>query len=194
VDDSHHVYPTAVFITTIFKPPVKKTAMKKIRIFAALAMVVIATSLLLSSYNKIKEKKAIAKNTRTLPLFTLPAINGAVFNSTTLLNNSRPCIIFYFEPDCDHCQFMASSITAAAGKFDNYDMVFISPARRKPVEQFHRQYGLQKLQHLTLLTDSLQRFPALFGTSSAPSFFVYDNNKKMVKKIIGETKIEHLLN
>jgi hypothetical protein len=57
--------------------------------------------------------------------------------------------------------------------------------------QFYADYELNKLPNIILLHDKKFNFPKTFGTGVVPSFFIYQKNKLM-KKIIGETKIENL--
>jgi len=69
-------------------------------------------------------------------------------------------------------------------------MVTISDSSE--VVKFKNDYHLDSLPNLVLLKDSKFRFEKLFGTAMVPSFFIY-KNKKLMKEIIGETKIENLL-
>jgi len=69
----------------------------------------------------------------------------------------------------------------------------ITIADSNSVARFTRDYQLNRMTNIILLRDTKFQFYKIFGTASVPSFFIYEN-QKLVKKIIGETKIETLLN
>lgn len=60
------------------------------------------------------------------------------------------------------------------------------------VAKFNQDYHLNTLSNIVLLRDTKFQFYKIFGTTTVPSFFIYEH-QKLVKKIIGETKIENLI-
>jgi hypothetical protein len=87
---------------------------------------------------------------------------------------------------------MAKSLANAADKLDGYLVVMTTIADSASVSGFRRDYGLDMASYVLFLRDSKFEFEKIFGTSVVPSFFVY-KNRVLTKKIIGETKIENLL-
>lgn len=101
-------------------------------------------------------------------------------------------LINYFSPDCEHCQYMAGQLTLHSAAFSNTHVFMITPATFENASRFAENYGLSKLNFVSVGTDPGFQFPALFGASMMPSFFLYGPDNRLLKKYIGETKIENL--
>jgi thiol-disulfide isomerase/thioredoxin len=123
----------------------------------------------------------------------LNKIDGELFNINDIINNKAKLIIFnYFNPDCEHCQYMVKSFFADKNKLSDVTIVMVTAADSTATARFYTDYKLNELPNIIVLRDPAFQFPKIFGTGIVPSFFIY-KNKKLVKKIMGETKIENLL-
>lgn len=141
---------------------------------------------------KIGDHKAANEKAATLPAFAFLTIDGRPISSVELAKTNDKIIIVFFNPECEHCQYMAKSLANAADKLDGYLVVMTTIADSASVSGFRRDYGLDMASYVLFLRDSKFEFEKIFGTSVVPSFFVY-KNRVLTKKIIGETKIENLL-
>ena len=66
-------------------------------------------------------------------------------------------------------------------------------ALRSSAAKFNSDYKLSLLPNIIILRDTNYQFQKIFGTGVVPSFFIYEHNK-FVKKVIGETMIDNLIN
>jgi thiol-disulfide isomerase/thioredoxin len=144
-------------------------------------------------YKKLHAKGIIEKQISVMPAFSFTTFNAKLFSNESLADNNDKIIINFFNPECEHCQYMAKSYLKNADKFNDVSLLMITIADSASVSKFNSDYHLDSLHNLILLRDPKFQFEKIFGTSVVPSFFIY-KDKKLVKKISGETKIENLLN
>lgn len=143
--------------------------------------------------SKINHKKEVAEHIKTIPAFSYKNINGKVFSNTDFKENTST-IFLYFNSECEHCQNEAEQIRDNIKKFANVQLVFISFEEPKQIEAFAAKYKLNHYDNVNFLCDSKVSFATTFDVNSLPTVVIYDKNKKLVKKIKGEVKVENILN
>lgn len=143
--------------------------------------------------SKIKHKKEVAENIKTIPIFSFKTIEGRVF-SNQHLKEDTPAIFLYFNSECEHCQSESEQIRDNVEKFANAQLVFISFEDSKKIMAFATKYRLDHYDNINFLCDSKVSFATTFDVNSLPTVVIYDKNKKLVKKIKGEVKVENILN
>jgi thioredoxin-related protein len=146
-----------------------------------------------SAYKKIEQKKIIDTQTQQLPNFSFQTQDNDTFTTKNISNNFTKIIVNYYNPQCEHCQYMATQIKQNASKGSNIQWLCITSADSTSIHEFNKKYGLDQMENLVMLKDSHLQFEKKFGTAVVPSFFIYNQERKLIKKIIGETKIENLL-
>jgi peroxiredoxin len=106
---------------------------------------------------------------------------------------SQATIIIYFHPDCEHCQYEAKEIGLHTDEFAHTNLIMITPDDSIPrIENFMTKNNLWRMDNMAILLDPEHRFFGHFGTLNIPSVFIYKHNK-LLKKYIGETKMEAIL-
>ncbi len=135
--------------------------------------------------SQIKKRAAILM--QTLPDLPFQFFSGAAAPTSGYM------VINYFSPDCSHCQYMATQLTSHKEAFKSTHVFMITPARIADAKLFAKTYGLENLDYVSVGTDPEFRFLKLFGGAMMPSFYVYGPDKKLLRKYLGETKIENLL-
>ena len=146
-----------------------------------------------NAFKDIHEKSAAERNIEYLPKFTFQSLTNTAYTTDSIVNIDGRIIINLFSPNCEHCQYMAETFKNNKDNLKNVSIIMISYADSATVSRFYDSNGLKNLPNVVVLRDPCFKFYKTFGTSAVPSFFIY-NNKRLVKKIIGETKIENLLN
>lgn len=139
-----------------------------------------------------KLKKAATANTQVLPRLDLIQLNGKHFVNDSL-QAGLPIIVYYYSPDCEHCQYEAGEIQKKLSQFQRATFVLVSTADSAAIAAFAHQYGLASLPHFHFLRDVNGAFYRTFGTTVVPSFFVYNEQQQLVQKFSGETKIEAII-
>jgi thiol-disulfide isomerase/thioredoxin len=141
----------------------------------------------------IKQKQFIKKNTATLPQFSFVMLNNKIYRNADIPNINSKIIINFFSPSCEHCQYMATQFLKNREQLKDIIILMVTTEDSNNVTKFNKDYLLNTLPNIVLLRDDSFRFYEIFGTAAIPSFFVYEK-QILVKKIIGETKIENILN
>jgi thiol-disulfide isomerase/thioredoxin len=167
--------------------------MKPVKILIVGAALLAVGYLGFSSFNKIKKNRQIAENIQSLPDFSFERQLSGQFSKANVDANAEKLIINFFNPECEHCQHMAGEINKNKAAFSKHQLLLVTTADSAAVAKFNATYKLNELPNLVLLRDTRYQFTPVFGSHIIPSFFVYDNDRHLVKKITGETKIENLL-
>lgn len=139
-------------------------------------------------YTKVRRQQESVTQLKTLP--KLPF----TFLKKRNNNNNKSVLIMFFSPDCDHCQFMLQEISKNQQYFDRIEVLAITTASKKEVLFFINNFSLAKASFLNFGLDINNDFVKIFDVTITPTFYLYDSKHNFVKRIVGQTKIEHLLN
>jgi thiol-disulfide isomerase/thioredoxin len=164
---------------------------KSIKIILSLITLSALIFLVISIILKITSRNNIATKIETIPKFSFLTIDTKIIANTDIVKNN--VLINYFNPSCNHCQYMATEIKKNISHFAGVELFMITGADSLATVQFIKAYQLENIEGIHVLRDTKDEFEAIFGTSVVPSFFIYQN-RKLTIKIIGETKIENLIN
>lgn len=145
-------------------------------------------------YQIVKTKKqhqltAITK--QTLPNFTFYNLDSVATSNNFIVKN-KPVCIFYFNSDCEHCQYEAKEIDKNIALFNNIQIIMVSYNTQKEIATFKQEYKLN-YPNITFLQDPKYEFKNWFGKTSVPAVFIYNAKHQLVKEYHGETKIEAII-
>lgn len=131
---------------------------------------------------------------QTLPSFELRAID-----STLILFNKSMCpdsslVLIYFEPDCEHCQREAKSITGNIHRLGKTRLYWITNSAESDVNTFFRLFHLSGFSNCVVGLDNKYSFYRAYLPESVPYIAIYNSKKKLVKLYRGEVGIESIIN
>jgi peroxiredoxin len=137
-----------------------------------------------------KKNKAddIRERISTLPDFTLPVIDGSIFNSSEI--SEGPLLVTYFHSECEHCQFEISSLIKSNIPGSGVKVLLISYEGCKKIKSFMQHFDVNNDSVFTVLSDTTFVFSELFRTEVIPTNFIYNEDLRLVKTLKGETTIE----
>ncbi len=164
----------------------------KIKIFISVVLIVILVSCLLL-LNKINEKNRAESIIAETPEFSFLTFDNHSFSNKNIENRKSRLIFNHFSPNCEHCQYMAVEFLKDSLKIKAIQILMITSADSNSAAKFNSDYKLSLLPNIIILRDTNYQFQKTFGTGVVPSFFIYEQNK-LVKKVIGETIIDNLIN
>jgi peroxiredoxin len=161
--------------------------------FAYLALFLMcAAGYMIYKIVEIKTENEVIKITRqTLPKFNFYNLDSIATNNS-FIKKDRPVVIFYYNADCEFCQFEAVEINKNILLFKDAQIIMVSFNSLKDINAFAIQYGLI-YPNITLLQDPKYEFTRWFGKASIPSIFIYNAQHQFIKEYHGETKIEAIL-
>lgn len=143
---------------------------------------------------RIVDKKQIETNVQSLPKVSVSDLDSTQFSPSKWADN-QAVIIFYFDPNCEHCQSEAQALKKQAEAFREVKLLWVSVARLADLRAFEQKYQLQKTfgNNLQIAQITPEVADKQFGFRVVPTILIYDIHQKLVKKYVGETKIETIL-
>jgi len=165
---------------------------KKIIVVLGILAPCLAGLLTFKTVQKYKKKQATTIRKQTLPAFQFYNQNLQQFNASQL-KVGIPICIFYYNAECDHCQYEATEIKKHIEAFKNIQVIMVSTNAPKETTQFVNQYQLKGYRFITWLYDKDYSFYKWFGQSVTPSVYIYNKQHKFVKEYTGEVKIAAVL-
>jgi len=140
-----------------------------------------------------KNRRITEQKAQTLPNIQFTSFEGALVNLQSY-NRTIPLVIVYFHPECEHCQYEAEEIGQNAGAFKNCQLVLVTADDSLlRVKQFCNNYHLWEVDNLEVLLDTKNIFKKNFGKAVIPSVFIYNKERKLKKRFLGETKPEAII-
>lgn len=161
-------------------------------LYGVLAILFITSGYMI--FKIIKKREAldnIAITKQTLPNFTFYTLDS-IATTNNFIQKDKPVCVFYFNADCEHCQYEAKEINKNIGLFKSTQIVMVSFNAISEIKQFAKLYGLN-YPNITFLQDPKYEFKNWFGKTSVPAVFIYNAQHQLVKEYHGETKIEAII-
>jgi thiol-disulfide isomerase/thioredoxin len=165
---------------------------KKMRVYTTLILFVLSISCFYIQ-RKIDQKNKADAIIAIIPEFSFLTIDNHSFSNKNIENSKSRLILNHFNPNCEHCQYMAGEFLKDSQKIKNIQILMITSADSANVAKFNSNYKLSLLPNIIILRDTNYQFQKTFRTGVVPSFFIYEHNK-LVKKVIGEIIIDNLIN
>lgn len=128
-----------------------------------------------------------------IPAFSFPNVDGG--NVTPFIFKANaPVIVFYFDPDCEHCQLEAQMMNEKLAQFKDITLLFVAFHDPANIKAFRDTYfpGV-KHPYMFFASDPNYQFDKTFGYSQAPCIHIYDKTWKKVKVFRNEIAPEELL-
>lgn len=141
---------------------------------------------------KNASNQEIAISKQTLPPFSFYSQDLKAFNSTSVDKDKSICI-FYYNAECDHCQYEAKQLRLNIDAFKEAQILMVSTNKPSETQKFAIDYQLTGYPFIIWVYDKDFNFYKWFGNAVAPSVYIYNNKQHLVKQYSGEVKIEAIL-
>ncbi|MBS1643461.1 MAG: redoxin domain-containing protein [Bacteroidetes bacterium] len=143
---------------------------------------------------------AQAQDQKELPYqkyLKLPAFNLVNLDSSEVINlyyaeEGKPTVLFFFSPDCEHCQITTDSLMAHMAHMQEanfYFMTFMPLALLRP---FALQHQFSKYKNIITGKDYQFFFPRFYGATTVPYLVIYDKHKNFVKLYDGTIHVAEI--
>lgn len=127
-----------------------------------------------------------------LPQFAFELPDGSTLTPDVM--PEQPVIVFYFDPDCDHCNKQAKLVMEQPEFFEGVTLVWVSWAMKvEDNVKFFQKYFMDMPDKVYIARDVQFSIDQLFGYSEVPSIYVYDKTWKRTASFAAETDPEILL-
>lgn len=141
---------------------------------------------------KIKHKKEISENIKTIPTFNFQNVNGGRFTNENLIKNT-PTLFVYFDSECEFCNEEAEMIKQNIDKFSPIQLIFVSIENPNKIKEFAINHKLINYDKINFLSDTQVSFAPTFDVKSLPCLVLYDKDRHLIEKIKGQIKPEVLI-
>ena len=135
--------------------------------------------------SKIKHKKEVAENIKTIPKFNFQNVNGGRFTNENLMKNT-PTLFVYFDSECEFCNEEAKMIQQNIEKFSPIQLIFVSIENPDKIKEFAINHKLLNYDKINFLSDTQVSFAPAFDVKSLPCLVLYDKNQHLIEKIKGQ--------
>lgn len=129
---------------------------------------------------------------KLIPNFKFTDISGKAVTPANL-PLGKPVIVFYFDPDCDHCQLESKWVSEQKQLFKGITLLFVSWGEMDALKAFPEKHLPGVTGNLYITKDEEYRFDEYFGYSEVLSIYVYNSKWVRTASFKGETKPEILV-
>lgn len=128
----------------------------------------------------------------------MPAFDILLKDSTTIINTSqipegKPVLLFYFSPDCEHCQVETVDLLKNIDSLKALRLYFITSDDFSRLKVYEKYYNINNYPNIVLGRDYRNALPNHFNILAPPFSALYSKNKRLVAVFAGETKIDDIL-
>lgn len=96
-------------------------------------------------------------------------------------------VILYFNSKCEFCNFDIQNILKNNNLFKRSQILLVSS---EDLNTIKKSYDVSDYSNISLYYCDKDNFYKLFKTDRTPSMYIYNKKKFLIKKFIGETKIQ----
>jgi thiol-disulfide isomerase/thioredoxin len=152
----------------------------------------------LHAQDKLKKTDSAAITTDTLKPYqkypVLPAFNVLEMDSSTIFNtfnipSGKPIALMLFSPDCKHCKRTIKALQAGMDSIQNIQFYLVTASHNMAdIKEFYEKHHLADYKNIKLVGRDMEFFYfSYYGAKFVPDIALYDEHKKLVKLIEGET-------
>ena len=106
-------------------------------------LLLISGGLVVQSQNQ--NNAPVSPNSQNLPAFTIYlAPDSSVFSSQKLAKN-KPCVLMFFNPECEHCQRETKELLAYKTELKDVQIIMISATSFSMVKEFYHDYNIASM-------------------------------------------------
>jgi cytochrome oxidase Cu insertion factor (SCO1/SenC/PrrC family) len=129
---------------------------------------------------------------KPMPEFSFTDVNGKQVTKASLPKN-QPVILFYFDPDCDHCQEQTAVINEHMEYFKGVTFLWVSWGEVDAIKAYQPKYLPRQTGVHFWTKDTEYKIDTYFGYSETPSVYVYNRQGVRAAAFRELTKPEVLL-
>lgn len=102
-------------------------------------------------------------------------------------------MLFYFSPDCEHCQKETVDILAHIKEFDGLRMYFITSDDFSRLKVYDDYYKMYNYPQITLGRDFRNSFAKTYDVLTPPYSVIYDKGKRIQAVFAGEATAKEMI-
>jgi thioredoxin-related protein len=116
-------------------------------------------------------------SSQSLPPFKMYRSDKTIFNAAEVAK-TKPLILIYFDPDCEHCQKLMKELFQKIDAFKSAEIIMVT---FKPIEEvavFEKQNNTQKHSNIVVGTEGMGFYVRnYYGLVTMPFTALYDKKR-----------------
>jgi thioredoxin-related protein len=117
-----------------------------------------------------------------------------IFNAAEL-PKTRPVVLIYFDPDCDHCQKLMKELFQKIDAFKKAEIIMVTFKSVEEVAAFEKQHNTQKYPNIIAGTEGIGFYLRnYYGLMTIPFTALYDKKGNLNYSYRKETFVDDLIN
>lgn len=128
---------------------------------------------------------------------SLPAFDMLLMDTITKINTAKitkgtPIVLFFFAPDCAHCEVLTKDIIAHIDSLKNIRFYLLSIAGFHDIKTYAEKLQLDKYSNIVVGQDHDNYLLRYYRAPAFPYLVVYDENKQLKQVIIGGVGLDSI--
>ena len=132
------------------------------------------------------------QKTPYIPSFRVQMPDSSWFSKTGLVPK-RPTLIFYFSPDCGHCQNETEKLLSKIKEFNNLQIVMITSRPFADMTNFANYYKINRFSQIKIGTDPARLVTRFYDVKFTPFSALYNEKGTLVKVYEKEIDMKELI-
>ena len=132
----------------------------------------------------------------TLPAFNILQMDSVAIFNTYNIPEGKPTAIMLFSPDCQHCKRTIKALEAGMDSIKNIQFYLVTEAHdMADIREFYKEHHLAGYKNIQMVGRDYEFFfLSFYGVKFVPDIALYDEHKKLVTLIEGETTASKIYN
>jgi len=137
---------------------------------------------------------SLAAFSQSLPPFKMYRSDKTIFNAAEL-PKTKPVVLIYFDPDCDHCQKLMKELFGKIEAFKKAEIIMVTFKSVEEVAAFEKQHNTQKYPNIIVGTEGIGFYLRnYYGLMTMPFTALYDKKGNLNYSYRKETFVDDLIN
>lgn len=136
---------------------------------------------------------SIPAASQTLPAFKMKLTNGEIF-TTSDVSTTKPLVLIYFAPDCEHCQVLIKQLLNKISVFKHAQILMVTFESLEAVTAFKKDYQLDKYPNIIVGMElPVFFFRTYYNLQHTPFTALFNKNKKLIASYKDFTPLDDLI-
>jgi peroxiredoxin len=115
-----------------------------------------------------------------IPAFNIQLPDKTWFGKNNI-QSKKPTLIFYFSPDCGHCQTETEGLLSKIKDFGNLQVIMITSRPFNDMANFADHYKLARFPSIKIGTDAARYVTRFYDVRFTPFSALYDKRGRLIK-------------
>lgn len=155
--------------------------------------VYLAIAVLLGFLGNVHSQKTTDRQGATIPSFKILLTNGSYYTSDNI-DKSKPFVLIYFAPDCDHCTVLMDGLFKKVRQLDNTSVVMVTFKPPQELVAFEKKYNTYKYPNIKVGTEGYTYWLRnYYKLDKTPFVAVYNKKGALAFSYRNEPPVDEML-